>query len=212
MTLGAESARTDTDYESIGRAYVAATLQGQAAVMPPPSGTHAQTLAPGARGLAAFDEAKARFEANPLGKYEYVRGTIQKALRIEGNRPTAIEAYFEKFVPFTDNLTPFLMTLLCEIISALEENRTARALGVAAAGIQFLEQRALDGDASLEVAWAGTLLEEPLVKPRPAPKVKPHGRRAYATTLERPTLTAVCAALRDWEALDRLRRGLPAEK
>ena len=51
------------------------------------------------------------------------------------------------FVEFNDDLIAYFVTLFAEIITALERSDAERLLGVACSGIQFLEQRALDGQA-----------------------------------------------------------------
>jgi len=203
--------------ERIARAVAAAMRQSGRTPQ-----NESKAIAPGARGLAALDEAKAAFAEQPIKKYEYVRSVVRKALRNTGESNTALEVYFDKFVRFTDPTTPYFLTILAEIIDAIEKRDSSRALGVAAGGVQFLEQRAIDGDDNLDVAWLCTLLEEPLIKPKePVVAAKGQGRagragaaarRNYGQTIERPTLTSVCAAIRDWEALDRLRRGLSVQE
>ena len=178
------------------------------------------TTTPGARGIAALEKMRSEFRKNPRSRYEHVRAKIRDSLRSnDGQDETAIEAYFEKFVPFHDDLTPYFVTLFAEIIVALERQDTGRALGVASGGLQFLEQRALDGDA-LDLAWLCTLLEDPLIKPKEVPASAGKGgqgrrgrdgtgagagRRAFARTIEPAVLTAVSAAMKDWDALDKLR-------
>ena len=172
------------------------------------------TIAPGARGLASLDRVRAAFRKDPKARYEHVRAKIRGFLREKGKGETAIEAYFETFVEFNDDLTAYFVTLFAEIITALERSDTDRALGVACSGIQFLEQRALDGQA-LDLAWLCTLLEDPIIKPKkPAASSKGRakgeatggaGRLGFARTIEHDVLTAVCAALKDWDALDKLR-------
>ena len=104
-------------------------------------------IAPGARGLASLDRVRAAFRKDPKARYEHVRAKIRGFLREKGKGETAIEAYFETFVEFNDDLTAYFVTLFAEIITALERSDTDQALGVACSGIQFLEQRALDGQA-----------------------------------------------------------------
>ena len=183
-------------------------------------------LAPGARGLWALEQARARFRTDPLSKYEHLRHRVTTAMRTRGGDPTAIEAYFEAFVKPQDGTTTYFLTLFAEIISALESHNPSRALGVASAGVHFLEQRVYDGDSNLDVAWLATMLEDPVMPPgtggatgtstvtkggKGQARSRGASRRSFAQTVEPEVLTAVCAALKDWEGLDRLRRGLAAE-
>ena len=153
---------------------------------------------------------RSAFRKDPKARYEHVRAKIRGFLREKGKGETAIEAYFETFVEFNDDLTAYFVTLFAEIITALERSDTDQALGVACSGIQFLEQRALDGQAWI-LRGSARFSRTPSSSPRsPRHQAKGEatggaGRLGFARTIENDVLTAVCAAFKDWDALDKLR-------
>ena len=82
---------------------------------------------------------------------------------------------------------------------------------------------ASDKGSAIEPRWEAAkraLLEDPLIKPKEVPASAGKGgqgrrgrdgtgagagRRAFARTIEPAVLTAVSAAMKDWDALDKLR-------
>ena len=57
-----------------------------------------------------------------------------------------------------DKLTCYMATPMCEVMRAGETEDAARVRGLAACGLQFLEQYALNG--SVELGWMFTLLPD----------------------------------------------------
>ena len=87
---------------------------------------------------------------------------------------------------------------------------------MAAGGLQFVEQYAIDGDA--ELAWLITLLpDNPWAHgayPNPPPSAPQdgapgQGRYGFATTVEPAVLSAALAAIKTAKALDRVHARLP---
>jgi len=100
---------------------------------------------------------------------------------------------------------------MCEVLAAAEQEDSERVRGLAAGGLQMLEQWAING--ALELGWLYTLLpDSPLLAVNgDTPKLLAHddknlptGRRSLATLADPALVATTLASIKNYEELSKL--------
>ena len=164
---------------------------------------HAQGGSSG--GVRKLERAKAAFVEDPAARWEHVAEVAAKA------GATSVGHYVEEYTQLRrDRFTVCLATLFAQIGEAACRHDHELTAGLAASGLVFLEQVAIDGN--VEMGRNLSLQELPAVvrRTREMPMHKAHGTKgkkaglaseSFATMAEPETVSAVLAAGKNWNTL-----------
>ena len=159
----------------------------------------------GVKGLEKLEKMRDRFAKHPDEKYQRF---MKQVRTVTLDVPT----YMEKCTPVQrDRFTTYLTVLMCEVLAAAEQEDSERVRGLAAGGLQMLEQWAING--ALELGWLYTLLpDSPLLAVSgDTPKLLAHddknlptGRRSLATLADPALVATTLASIKNYEELSKL--------
>ena len=159
----------------------------------------------GVKGLEKLEKMRDRFAKHPDEKYQRF---MKQVRTVTLDVPT----YMEKCTPVQrDRFTTYLTVLMCEVLAAAEQEDSERVRGLAAGGLQMLEQWAING--ALELGWLYTLLpDSPLLAVNgDTPKLLAHddknlptGRRSLATLADPALVATTLASIKNYEELSKL--------